>query len=265
LKKIKSFREQNYQELKKKHNKNNLFSDPLFKPENKSLFLNRECSEIVWKRPKDVFPDAKFVVDGFNRNDFDQGFVDNSWFIACCVGIMQSDKTLSRVIPVDQSFSDDLYNGLFHFRFYYYGEWVDVVIDDFLPFWPSSNELVFCKNKEKKYVFWTALLEKAYAKLYGSFERLDGLQISDAFCDMTGGLCEIYNSYRYNNMYSLDLEKIWKIVSESFERGSIIGCRLYNPSDPIGTKLANGLCHGNGYVVNKVFLFENKQRLIRLR
>ena len=44
------------------------------------------------------------MTNGFERNDLNQGYLGDCWFIAACVGIMQSKNCFDKVVPLDQSF-----------------------------------------------------------------------------------------------------------------------------------------------------------------
>ena len=62
--------------------------------------------------------------------------------------ITQRQMIFRHVVPMEQSFESPYYNGLFHFRFWQFGKWYDVVVDDLLPVFPDGR-LVFCSNKEE--------------------------------------------------------------------------------------------------------------------
>ena len=86
------------------------------------------------------------------------------WFIAASIAVTKHENLIKKVIPEDQSFDKGDYCGAFHFRFWRFGEWLDVVVDDYLPYDAFTGELLFCKNKKYPNEFWCSLLEKVCFK-----------------------------------------------------------------------------------------------------
>ena len=66
-------------------------------------------------------------------------------------------------MPQGQEITNPDYVGIFRARFWRFGRWVDVWVDDRLPVFKSNNQLAFLHSREPR-EFWSALLEKAYAK-----------------------------------------------------------------------------------------------------
>ncbi|XP_046746435.1 calpain-A-like [Diprion similis] len=166
-----------------------LFEDPKFPAADSSLFpsgipTGKFSGNVVWKRPKEIVSNPQFFVDGVSRFDAKQRDFSDCWVIAALSSLAMRPKLLYKVVPKDQSFQED-YAGIFHFRFWRYGKWVDVVIDDRLP---TDSEGLVCARSSDSNEFWTSLVAKAYAKLYGSWEAIEYGQASEALEDFTGGI-----------------------------------------------------------------------------
>lgn len=257
---IRPFKDQDFESLRAECSADSLFEDPEFPASNESLYFGQEPpAGIQWLRPHEVSEDPLFVVDEFDRCDMDQGYIGNCWFIAGAVGIMQNEKIFAKVVPPDQDFADN-YAGIFHFRFWLYGEWVDVVVDDRLAYWPDGR-LLFCSNKQEPNEFWSPLLEKAYAKLYASYESLDAGQTFDALVDMSGGLQEQFD---LKELSSETRNHFWTFLNKGFEKSAILGCSIVPDPAVREARMSNGLVRGHAYTITKV-LEANGEQLIRIR
>ncbi|XP_063145454.1 calpain-13 [Candoia aspera] len=166
-----------------------LFEDDTFPANSDSIGLNLlprgTLGKVQWFRPPELVGNPSLFVDGISRFDIIQGEkIGNCWVLAALGSLTQQQQFLGNVIPKDQGFNYT-YAGIFHFQFWYFGGWVDVVVDDQLPFLDGKYLSVHPRSTNE---FWPPLLEKAYAKLRGSYEKLHFGYISEALVDLTGGV-----------------------------------------------------------------------------
>ncbi len=168
------------------------------------------------------------------------------------------------IAPEDnQSYEDENYCGIFHFRFWRFGEWIDVCIDDRLPV-DQNNNIIFCHNKADLNDVLGALIEKAYAKLVTCYEFLNGGESIDALIDLTGSI--YYQHVRLNKLRlvsNFDCKKtyLWSLLLDAyFNKSALVVASIKNfKNNEIFDKIENvSLIYGHSYSVIQVFeIFSN--------
>ncbi|XP_029458029.1 calpain-5 [Rhinatrema bivittatum] len=255
---VRPYENQQYSALKREcQRKRVLFEDPVFPANEDSLiYKSSRVQGVQWKRPKEICDDPHLFVDGISSHDLHQGQVGNCWFVAACSSLASREALWQKVIPnwKEQEWNPEKpeeYAGIFHFHFCRFGEWVDVVIDDRLP--TIHNQLIYCHSNAKNEL-WCALVEKAYAKLAGCYEALDGGNTADALVDFTGGVSEPIELSEGN--YLADEKK----RSDFFDRllkvhnrgGLISGSIKATSAADMEARLDCGLVKGHAYAVTDV-------------
>jgi calpain-15 len=74
-------------------------------------------------------------------------------------------------------------DGMYRLRLCKNGQWVTVTVDDYFPCFPLGTPMFSRNNGDE---LWVLLLEKAYAKLHGSYKLLVGGWAYEAMLDLTG-------------------------------------------------------------------------------
>lgn len=97
--------------------------------------------------------------------------------------------------------------GIYGIRICKNGEFIDVVIDDYIPV--MNGEPAFSRSNGHE--LWVILLEKAWAKIYGSYLKLEGGLAHHALRDLTGALS-------YFIRVEGDKEELWRIIMDANEK-----------------------------------------------
>ncbi|XP_023566778.1 calpain-13 [Octodon degus] len=202
------------------------------------LLQGKNLSSVEWLRPKDLSRDPHFILEGASRFDIQQGRAGDCWFLAALGSLTQNPRSLQKIL-MEQSFSHQ-YAGIFHFQFWQCGHWVEVVVDDRLPV--VGKECLFvhpCKGSQE---FWPCLLEKAYAKLRGSYSHLHYGYLPDALVDLTGGVVTIANLYSSPS-------NLLMMVKMAAKAGSLMTCATPKGPTDESEVMANGLVSQHAYTV----------------
>ncbi|XP_062408472.1 calpain-1 catalytic subunit isoform X2 [Sardina pilchardus] len=183
--------------------------------------------------------------------DVCQGSLNDCWFLSAVASLSLHHSLLKQVMPMAQSFQEG-YNGSFHFRFWQYGEWKDVKIDDLLP--TKDGQLIYLRSSQRN-EFWSPLLEKAYAKLKGGYRALNMGFPHEAMVDMTGGITEVF---KVANLPS----NLGGFLKTLLGKGALINCA--NSQGPMEQENLLGIMFRHAYSVTSMEKIQTKSGPVEL-
>ena len=151
------------------------WTDPEFPPEPKSLYdvqidLDadvRALSKITWKRASDIYNPVYIFEDGVEPGDINQGALGNCYLLAALSSLAEFPERVKAMFVTQQINKA----GIYMVRFFLNGQETPVIVDEFLPCNASGKPaFATCRDSE----LWVSILEKAWAKLHGTYARTEG-------------------------------------------------------------------------------------------
>ena len=193
--------------------------------------------------PYDVF------LGGIEPNDIRQGMLSDCWFLCALSAIAEFPHLVQNLFHVEsRQVSKD---GVYRVRLCKNGQWQTVTVDDYFPCWPGGGPSYSRSHGNE---LWVLLLEKAYAKLHGSYAMIKMGWAYEAMLDLTGAP---YATVRFEDPDVQERYKsgdLWDDLCHWDQKGYVMSCST--PGEDVFTetgekpqKDGSGLVAGHAYTL----------------
>jgi calpain-15 len=208
--------------------------------------------EIVWRRPTDILardeaipPGAVAHVfsGGVEPDDIKQGELGDCYLLSALSVLAEAENAVEALFVKGKE-SDE--HGVYVVRLCIQGHWRSIVLDEQLPCFPDMQQRgqpVFSRGKGPE--LWVMLVEKAWAKVHGSYQTIVSGLPGECLTNLTGAPCSFLPH---------DDAALWEKVYEATtndpaftSKGWFVVALL--PSDPEYDLEVLGLVAGHAYGV----------------
>ena len=203
--------------LKECELKNKKFIDREFPPTHSSLINtsnnmnNNKWKKIIWKRASEYLSEYTIFPPKFTPGEITQGVLNNNIFLSVVAALMEYPSFLKSIF-ITQEINN---YGIYGVNICKDGKNRPYIIDDFFP---CDNKLsIECFSKGAKNTIWLQILEKCYAKAYGSYSKIQFKDIDLVLHDLTCAPISTLDNSLKNLYLKLDSanKKKWIILASA--------------------------------------------------
>ena len=239
---LKNHNLQNLTEYCQDHNI--LFVDKEFPPHNSSLVgrpvqkdYNGKWDSIDWSKAQDIFKGDYELFRGIDPTDIRQGALGNCYFLCALASLAEYPDLVRRLFDYDNLTPNGIQSVWLNIN----GVWQRFILDEYFPTVDRRNgpELAFSKTDDKE--LWVLLLEKAYAKAYGSYWEIVGGDPVHALRDLTGAPYKRIEDYD-------DLDDVWSKIKEANAKQFMLTCFTHS-AETTEEQSDQGLVSGHAYTI----------------
>lgn len=138
-------------------------------------------------------------------SDIQQGALGNCWLVAVLALIAERPRLLEHIL-LTKELNDE---GVYLVRICHNGIWEPIIVDDYFPC-TSHKHLVFSQGKRRQ--LYVPLIEKACAKVFGSYGNLTRGNMLEGLQLLTGAPCDYVDLQP--SKHPLDKDVTWvKLLS----------------------------------------------------
>lgn len=152
-----------------------------------TLVSNVYTGPVNWLRmsgPEEEDQDYAIFKDGVTIDDVEQGHLGDCYFLSALSLLDEQDLRQSFVFVNDEHEWKQC--GAFCIKFWEAGKPDYVIVDDIYPFNDDGRLLPFARCHDKTEI-WCPIIEKAYAKKFGSYENIEGGLVHTALNELLNG------------------------------------------------------------------------------
>ena len=148
------------------------------------------------------------LIEKIQPHDIFQGILDDCYFLAALSALAERPIFIERLFDMDRS--DSVVEKKYYVELILGGMKKKVELDDFVPCVEKNGRYtpLFAKTGDAEDEIWVLLLEKAWAKLYGSYEKIAWGDLEEALSACTGA--PVYQNF-FDGTIGKN-EENWKIL-----------------------------------------------------